>query len=836
MVIASARSAVLLALLTLLALPHTAQAVTWSACADFTVVRCATVTVPLDRTGADPGQVALRVGRIGKPSGKTLMYLSGGPGGAGVSEMVNVIPIVPSLMRRYRVIGYDQRGTGRSGLLRCPALERDPHLRNTAAAAQCADVLGVARRHYTTADSVQDMEAIRQQLGVDKLTLFGISYGTELALAYARTFPAHVDRLIIDSVVDPDDADPFVTASFRAMTPTLDALCPRRCRGISIDPASDLYELVKRLHTREMHSLAYDAGGRPHKVTIGPTVLMDLMFNADYDPPLRAALPAAVRSALGGDAAPLARLVREGDVFNDLGPAREFSTARYATICEETPLPWDSGNAVRAAPGGRARADRRARPGRLHAVQRRRRVPRRDRPVPALAGCPATPVGRRAAAVSRRADADPARRGGPAHAAGGLRPDRGQDPGSKRLVVPGVGHAVTGADPSGCGERAIVRFVSGGAVPSTCRRVPTFVPGVLYGPASFESLPGFGRQPRRIGRTLRALEATFDDLRVVTSPAVLANSGGGLRGGSLGGARAPLQRARLHRGARRDAHRRRHRAPRVPRRRLEGGARDGHAALGRPPAGDAGRPQDRGHAGHVGACREDPGAGRAARALTRHRRGSQRFRCALCTENTRSPGDPSDPRPSVLCMSNQDPAKARDTALQGALSQIEKQFGKGSVMRMGDPGAQVKVEAIPTGALSLDLALGIGGVPRGRIVEVFGPESSGKTTLIYHMIAEAQKLGGVCAFIDAEHAMDPLYAQQIGVNIDELLVSQPDYGEQALEIADMLVRSGAVDVVAVDSVAALTPRVELEGQMGDQTRRRAGADDVARRCASWPAT
>jgi len=162
-------------------------------------------------------------------------------------------------------------------------------------------------------------------------------------------------------------------------------------------------------------------------------------------------------------------------------------------------------------------------------------------------------------------------------------------------------------------------------------------------------------------------------------------------------------------------------------------------------------------------------------------------------------------------------AKARDAALQGALSQIERQFGKGTVMRMGDEGAQVKVNAIPTGALSLDLALGIGGVPRGRIVEVFGPESSGKTTLIYHVLAEAQQLGGVCAFIDAEHAMDPLYAQQIGVDIDELLVSQPDYGEQALEIADMLVRSSAVDVVAVDSVAALTPRAELEGQMGDQT-------------------
>lgn len=161
-------------------------------------------------------------------------------------------------------------------------------------------------------------------------------------------------------------------------------------------------------------------------------------------------------------------------------------------------------------------------------------------------------------------------------------------------------------------------------------------------------------------------------------------------------------------------------------------------------------------------------------------------------------------------------ARAKDAALQAALKQIDKDFGQGSVMKLGDKAA-VQVEAIPTGALGLDLALGIGGVPRGRIVEIFGPESSGKTTLVYHIIAEAQARGGVCAFVDAEHALDPIYAKRIGVNTDELLVSQPDYGEQALEIVDVLVRSGAVDVVAVDSVAALTPRVELEGQMGEQT-------------------
>jgi recombination protein RecA len=160
---------------------------------------------------------------------------------------------------------------------------------------------------------------------------------------------------------------------------------------------------------------------------------------------------------------------------------------------------------------------------------------------------------------------------------------------------------------------------------------------------------------------------------------------------------------------------------------------------------------------------------------------------------------------------------ARGAALKAAVSQIEREFGQGSLMRLGDDSFAVSVAAIPTGALSLDLALGVGGVPRGRIIEIFGPESSGKTTLVYEIIAQAQKLGGVCAFIDAEHAVDPVYASRIGVDIDELLVSQPDHGEQALEIADVLTRSGAVDIVAIDSVAALTPRAELEGAMGDQT-------------------
>jgi len=156
----------------------------------------------------------------------------------------------------------------------------------------------------------------------------------------------------------------------------------------------------------------------------------------------------------------------------------------------------------------------------------------------------------------------------------------------------------------------------------------------------------------------------------------------------------------------------------------------------------------------------------------------------------------------------------RDKALEMALGQIEKQFGKGSIMRLGE-NTHMQIGVVPTGALALDVALGVGGLPRGRIVEIYGPESSGKSTLATHVVAEAQRNGGTCAYIDAEHAMDPVYAQAIGVNIDELLISQPDTGEQGLEIADMLIRSGSLDVIVIDSVAALVPRAEIEGEMGD---------------------
>src|SRR5918996_1612107 len=163
----------------------------------------------------------------------------------------------------------------------------------------------------------------------------------------------------------------------------------------------------------------------------------------------------------------------------------------------------------------------------------------------------------------------------------------------------------------------------------------------------------------------------------------------------------------------------------------------------------------------------------------------------------------------------EDKSVDKSKALDAALSQIERAFGKGSIMRLGANEKIVEIETVPTGSLGLDIALGVGGLPRGRIIEIYGPESSGKTTLALHTVAEAQKKGGICAFVDAEHALDPVYARKLGVKVDDLLISQPDAGEQALEIADTLVRSGAIDVLVIDSVAALVPKAELEGEMGD---------------------
>src|SRR5918997_1929379 len=237
------RRAMTMAVLALLLWAAPAEAkLRWHGCPEADGVRCAQLNVPLDHSGATPGSIGLRVARVSfsRKRDRHLMYLSGGPGGAGVVEMIDVLLEVPRLMREFTVLGFDQRGTGRSGLLRCPEMERDPRLRSTSAGEACARRIGPRRAFYTTPDTVQDMEALRVAAGADKLTLFGISYGTELALAYARAYPHRVERLILDSTVDPDESDPFGLAGFRAMIPSLRALCPGGCRAYGSDPAADL--------------------------------------------------------------------------------------------------------------------------------------------------------------------------------------------------------------------------------------------------------------------------------------------------------------------------------------------------------------------------------------------------------------------------------------------------------------------------------------------------------------------------------------------------------------------------------------------------------------------
>jgi pimeloyl-ACP methyl ester carboxylesterase len=528
----SRAAAALLSLLCTLVAPAAAHALRWRPCSDFPDARCSHLTVPLDRSGVDPGTVRLRLADIGGRRRQVLMYLSGGPGGAGVSEMLGVMQSVPEVAARFRVIGFDQRGTGRSGLLRCPEIERDVRLSSPTAAQKCAERLGARRRHYTTPDSVADMEAIRQALGVQKLTLFGISYGTELALEYARAHPDHVARLIVDSVLDPDDRDPFFTAAFRAMTPTLRNLCPAGCRGISTDPVGDLATLVARVRAAPATGVAYDRRGRRHRMRITPTTLVDYMFDADYDPALRAALPAAVRAALHGDYAPLARLQRDGDVLAPVGPPSDFSSARYATVCEETPLPWAPGTPIAQRPAQAAAAAAARGPGAFRPfdaataasdeVSLCLRWPDVPRPVaPVIPGpYPAVPTLILQGGEDVRTPPEDS-----AHVASLI-------PGAIRVVVPGVGHAVTGDDASGCGERALLDFVAGAKVKATCRRVRTHVPAVPAPPTSFSALAKVGGFPARVGRTLRAIAATLDDLRLVLSPISLSNSGGGLRGGS----------------------------------------------------------------------------------------------------------------------------------------------------------------------------------------------------------------------------------------------------------------------------------------------------------------
>ena len=509
--------------------------------------RCARLSVPLDRSGAVPGRASLLVERLPARRGggaklPPLFLLAGGPGqsatdafGAGALEI-----LYPALARR-DVIVFDQRGTGRSGLLRCRRLERANLLRAGPAAAACASSLGARRAMYTSRDSADDIEAIRQQLGAERIALLGISYGTKLALGYAKRYPARVERLVLDSVVPVDGPDPYYLDSLAASGRVLRSLCRRDC-GWTGDPVGELGSLVARIGSSgPLRGRLVDARGRPRRSSLERVDLLNMLVAGDFAPPLRAAFPGGVHSALAGDPAPLLRLKRRAfEVDAEPPPPRQLSSAVYAaTTCEEAPLPWS-----RATPPD---------PAERHAQAAARAA--------AIADSAFAPFDRATALASdtlslceRWPNAPAAPDFGP-----GSLPDvpvlllAGEDdlrtplenaqqtaglfPRSRVVMAPATGHSAISSDFSRCAERAFGRFIQRRSVSTSCARVRRDFPPAPPPPARLADVPLPDGAHGIRGRTVGAVGFTLSDLttdvftQVLTAQELDSVRGGGLRAG-----------------------------------------------------------------------------------------------------------------------------------------------------------------------------------------------------------------------------------------------------------------------------------------------------------------
>jgi pimeloyl-ACP methyl ester carboxylesterase len=513
--------------------------------------QCDRVTVALDHSGRVSGSVGLHVVRLRaeRPTRRAMVYLSGGPGGTATQEFLSALADEPirDLRSTHHLATFDQRGTGRSGLLRCPALERDPRLRSTTAGEDCAARIGPRRAFYTTRESVEDLDDVRQALGVDRLFLYGVSYGTKLALAYARTYPARVERLLLDSVADPDDADPFGLEPLRAIPDTLRTLCPEECRTTSANPGEDLRTLVARLRDAPM-SARIRVGSRRVTRTLTPVAIADLLFDADYAPELRSGVPAAVRSALQyANAAPLLRLIEAARPLSDTGRPQDFSSARYATVCEETALPWARGTAFEERlPEARRRAAELGptafgpfdfEVARADEIDLCLRWPEAAE-APVLAGAggryPAVPALVLQGGEDLRTPPEASRR-----VASML-------PFGRRVLVPGVGHAVLGSDPSGCAQRQLRKWLAGRSVATRCGMVETGVPVAPVLPSRFSEVRPAQGLSGRISQTVSAVSLTLEDLGFALSPAFsVSPSDHGLVGGSFSLGRRGLRLRRF---------------------------------------------------------------------------------------------------------------------------------------------------------------------------------------------------------------------------------------------------------------------------------------------------
>ena len=516
---------------------------------------CARVTVPLDRSGATPGTVSLLVERVpARPRrGEVLVALAGGPGQAATPLRDSIGEALSPALRRRELVVFDQRGTGASGLLRCPTVERAEIRDEAAAVGACGARLGARSSHYTTLDSVEDIEAVRQALGVQRISVLGVSYGTKVALGYATLHPDHVDRLVLDSPVALDGPDPWGRSGFAADAARPARPVPRKTvpRGHA-GPHGDLSRLASRVRARPLSGTVIGPRGQRRHSTLRESGLLGLLLASDEDPTILPALPAATRSALRGDQAPLLRLARTATAVDEPGPPSEFSTAvLVATLCEESSLPWarTASTAQRRVALGAAAASLGDGPfapfGRRAAVD--------VSILPACLGWPAAPL---APAL-----------GGPPPRVPTMLIDGTSDlrtpledgraiasglPDARVLAVTGVGHSVLSTATTRCPGRALGAFFAGAPVRRACPRDALLdIPPDAVAPLSLSEVRPARGLPGRRGRTLGSVILTLSD----TSAALLARlpdavaeivargtaSAGGLRGGfvtlGLGGIR-----------------------------------------------------------------------------------------------------------------------------------------------------------------------------------------------------------------------------------------------------------------------------------------------------------
>jgi pimeloyl-ACP methyl ester carboxylesterase len=483
-------------------------------CDRVTIARCGNVIVPLERP-TPSGTVSLRVRRVDTrgPRKGAVIALAGGPGQAATPFAEYVAYTLRRALAGREVVTFDQRGIGRSGQLRCPTLEAvgDDELHTAGAAADCAERIGPRRAFYTTRDSVEDMEAVRRALHVDRIIVYGVSYGTKLALAYAAAYPQHVERLVLDSVVPTYGPDPFLRDNLEAVPRILRALCDARCEGVTQDPAADLAALVSRLGNGLLHGPLVRFDGRPYTARFGRVRLLDILFSGDFDPGLRAAMPAALRSALNGDAAPILRLAhRSSAITND--PISYFNPAVYAaTSCEEGPLPWS-----RSSPMSARFAEAKA----MFDPTPDAALGGFDRLTAFIASSPLQLCRLWPSALT-----EPALKNGPFPAVPALVLSGEDDmrtpledaaavakqlPRSTFLTVPDVGHSVLDWPNAGCARRALGDFLADRAI-VPCRRQKRLIPLDPLAPTSLDQLEPARGVPGKPGRTVAAIVRTLAD-------------------------------------------------------------------------------------------------------------------------------------------------------------------------------------------------------------------------------------------------------------------------------------------------------------------------------------